>query len=208
MKFFALFAIVATLAASQAFTVEKLQPRGLDQDFQDFLELVPLEDIIKVALDYLTNDKEFQQAFAYLQSKDFAKVWEGVFKLKDVKDCLKFLQNAGLDVYDLLNQLGGLLNLPPVKPTFARRGTGLDGFLNDVLALLPKDKLVALFKEKLQTSPEFKAFVDKVTSPEFEKLGKAVLNNPEFKTYLKELKEHGFDLVKFFEVVKTFFGFN
>ncbi|XP_055690498.1 protein G12-like [Lutzomyia longipalpis] len=208
MKFFALFAIIATVAASQAFTVEKISTRGLDQDFQDFLDLVPVEAIIKLAVDYLGSDKEFQAAYAYLASPEFAKLWEGFFKLNDVKECAKFLQAAGLDVYDLLNQFGGLFNLPPVKPSIVRRGSGLEGFLNDVLALLPKDKLVALFKEKLQTSPEFKAFVDKVTSPEFEKLTQNVLNNKEFQDYLKELKAHGFDLKKFFEIVKNFFGLN
>uniref|UniRef100_F4MI43 Putative microvillar-like protein 1 n=1 Tax=Phlebotomus perniciosus TaxID=13204 RepID=F4MI43_PHLPE len=204
MKFLVVFAIIAAVATSQAFTVE---PRGLQEDLQEFQDLLPVEDMVKLAVDYLMNDKEFQAVVAYFQSAEFAKLWEGVFKNKEVKEVVAFLQNAGLDVVGLLNEVANFLNLPPVKPTNARRGTGLEGFLNDLLAMLPKDKLVALFKEKLQTSPEFKAFYEKLTGAEFKKLTDSMFNSKEVQGYLKELKNHKVDLLKFLQVFKEFFGF-
>ncbi|XP_059615415.1 uncharacterized protein LOC132260981 [Phlebotomus argentipes] len=204
MKFIAVFAIIAAVASSQAFsTVNLSQTRGLDEDLQEFLDLLPVDAFLKLAVEYLGTDKEFQEVVKYFQSPEFAKMWDGLFKNKDVMAVLNFVQAAGLDVVSLLNEVANLLNLPPVKP--ARRGTGVDGFLNDLLALLPKDKLVALFKEKLATSPEFKAMYEKMTGAEFKKLTDNLLNNAEVQGYLKELKSKGLDALKFVQVFKEFF---
>nr|ABV44704.1 PpMVP1 [Phlebotomus papatasi] len=209
MKFFAVFAVVAALATCQANTIQQLPTNtGLQQDFEDFLALVPVDDLVKLGVDYLMNDKEFQATFAYLQGTEFAKVWEKFFKVKEVKEVLKFVEDAGLDVFAFLNEFGHFFNLPPVNPIHSRRGTGLTGFVNDALALLPKDKLVALFEEKLQTSPEFKALYEKLTSAEFNTLAQNFLNSKEVQGYFQTLKEHGVDVVKVFQLVKEFFGWH
>lgn len=46
---------------------------------------------------------------------------------------------------------------------------GLCGFVDEALALLPLDKFEALFEEKLKTSPEFKAFYEKLRNLDFQK---------------------------------------
>lgn len=50
------------------------------------------------------------------------------------------------------------------------RTGGLSAFVDDALELLPKDKLAALFEEKLKTSPEFKALFEKLQHTDFQKL--------------------------------------
>lgn len=42
--------------------------------------------------------------------------------------------------------------------------------MDDALALLPMEELRALFEEKLQTSPEFKAFYEKLHHADFHAL--------------------------------------
>jgi hypothetical protein len=59
--------------------------------------------------------------------------------------------------------------LPPYEESKnTRRGVGIKGLLEDLLAVLPTDKLLDLFQEKQESSPDFKALVDAIRSPEFE----------------------------------------
>ncbi|GAB0091781.1 hypothetical protein DMENIID0001_066620 [Sergentomyia squamirostris] len=206
MKFLAAFAFIAVMATSQAYTVEN---RNLEPHLQDFLDLLPLDQILRVATDYLGSDKEVQEVFAYVQSKDFAQLYEKTFNLKEVKAVLNFLTAAGVDVYNYLNQLGGLLGLPQIHPVLRlTRGKGVEGLLNDILALLPKDKLVALFDDKYKNVPEFKDFVDKLKSKDFDAIVDKLHQSKDYNGALATLKEHHVDLVKFLKVVKEFFGWH
>jgi hypothetical protein len=49
-----------------------------------------------------------------------------------------------------------------------RRGVGISGLIDDIIAVLPIDDLKALFDKKLETSEAFKAFYETIQSPEFE----------------------------------------
>lgn len=44
---------------------------------------------------------------------------------------------------------------------------GLNGLLEEVLALLPQDEIFMLFFEKLDSSPKFAAFVQSIGDPNF-----------------------------------------
>lgn len=44
---------------------------------------------------------------------------------------------------------------------------GLNGLIEDVLALLPQDEIFMLFFEKLDSSPKFSAFVQSIGDPSF-----------------------------------------
>jgi hypothetical protein len=62
-----------------------------------------------------------------------------------------------------------VIGLPPYavrKNT--RRGVGINGLIDDVIAVLPIDELKALFEEKLKTSEDFKVFIEAIRSPEFQ----------------------------------------
>jgi hypothetical protein len=58
-------------------------------------------------------------------------------------------------------------------PTFSvrgkgtRRGKGVDGLVEDIIKVLPVEKLKELFKDKLINSPDFRRLVDAIRSPEF-----------------------------------------
>lgn len=44
---------------------------GLHDDLQDFLALVPRDQVVAIVVDYLANDAEVQQVFEFAQSDDF-----------------------------------------------------------------------------------------------------------------------------------------
>jgi hypothetical protein len=58
--------------------------------------------------------------------------------------------------------------LPPISPSkHTRRGVGVSGLIDDVIAVLPLEELRALFDNKLETSQDFKELVEAIQSPEF-----------------------------------------
>ena len=81
---------------------------------------------------------------------------------------MKFLNDLGVDVYTIINQIHDFLGFPPFQPRHRiRRGVGINGLLQDLLDVLPLEELKALFDSKLQTSEYFKAFVEGIQSEEF-----------------------------------------
>ncbi|XP_062541983.1 uncharacterized protein LOC134209980 [Armigeres subalbatus] len=207
----AIFVLTALVAVATASSIPAAAPpsRTLEDDLQDFLNLLPVDKLTDLVVRYFTTDKEFQEAFAYLQGAEFAAVWNQFFALKEVKDVLNYLEEAGLAVYDLLNQVADFLGLNHVTPKGVKslRAGGLSGFVDDALALLPLKELKALYEEKLKTSPEFKALFDKLFSSDFQKLVDFYQNSKEAQAMVQKLRDHGVDVDKFFELVAGFFGF-
>jgi hypothetical protein len=118
MKYFAVFAFVALAIASAS--------ADLHQDFEDFAKVLPLAEIKKVAVDYSKNDAEVKEAFKYLRGDEFKTVYTQVFALKEVRDLVNYLQNAGLHVVEFLNRFADFFGLPHFKPTRFEEGELLD----------------------------------------------------------------------------------
>lgn len=67
----ATFLAVAILGSS---ALPQKSSRGLQEDLDDFLELVPTTEVIELALQYLIGDDEFQDVIAYVTSDDFKDI--------------------------------------------------------------------------------------------------------------------------------------
>ncbi|XP_055589405.1 protein G12-like [Uranotaenia lowii] len=207
MKAVILLSALVAIVGVSATPAQINSQRGLQEDLNEFLALVPIDELAKLALGYFQNDKEIQDAFAYMQGKEFAAIWDQLFALKEVKDLLNYLEKAGLKVYDALNTVADFFGLNHVKPIRSTLKTGgLNGFLEEAIALLPKDKLKALFEEKLKTSPEFKALFEKLQHADFQKLVEFYNNSKEVQSLFTKLREHGIDVDKIIELVAGFFG--
>ncbi|KXJ80729.1 hypothetical protein RP20_CCG023480 [Aedes albopictus] len=175
---------IFVLAALVAFATASAIPdnRALKDDFQEFADLVPVDKLVGVALQYLVTDKEFKEFFSYLQGAEFSAVWDQFFALKEVKDVLNYLEDADLAVYDALNTVADFLGLHHVKPAVkSLKKGGVTGFVDEVFDLLPLKKFEALFEEKLKTSPEFKAFFDKLRNLDYHKFVELHDNSKEVK---------------------------
>lgn len=48
--------------------------RTLEDDLNDFVELVPTGDILGIVLNYIANDDEFQRVILYVLSDDFGSI--------------------------------------------------------------------------------------------------------------------------------------
>lgn len=73
---------------------------------------------------------------------------------------------------------------------------GLNGLLEKVIALLPKEQLRALFDEKMENSAVFRSVVQIMSSDELKSLMEAAHESTEIRAQFDLLKEHGIDMEK------------
>ncbi|XP_051166231.1 uncharacterized protein LOC127284686 isoform X2 [Leptopilina boulardi] len=187
---------------------------GLNDDLKEFLALVPQKEIEALVMEYLTSDADFQEAVEYMLSNDFKNLVLEIEAIKDVKLFIKYLSDAGLDVYTLLNQLHDFLGLDHITPfefseldyvSFRITG-GLPGLIEDVKAILPLDKVEALYKKKLETSPEFAALIKKISSPEFQKIVDTVWANPRLQELINKAQDKGVDVKAILKLITEILG--
>ncbi|GLV33851.1 uncharacterized protein CBL_11265 [Carabus blaptoides fortunei] len=184
---------------------------GLQDDLQDFLALVPKDEVIAIVFDYLANDAEVQGVLEFAQSDDFMNL---VLEVDEIPEYIKFLntlQSKGLDVYRLVNALHDFLGLPtlPVPSRMVtRRGQGVRGLLDDIKAILPIEKIKALFYEKLVGSPDFAGLVEFMKSNEFQTIVKALQANPKFQEIIDNAKGHGVDVQLIIDLLHKIFGWD
>jgi hypothetical protein len=79
---------------------------------------------------------------------------------------VKFINDQGVDVYAIINEIHDILGYPPYEPTNTTRvGVGIYGLIDDVIAVLPVDDLKAYFDEKMETREYFKTVVTALKYP-------------------------------------------
>uniref|UniRef100_A0A182PAZ2 Protein G12 n=1 Tax=Anopheles epiroticus TaxID=199890 RepID=A0A182PAZ2_9DIPT len=207
MKFAAF--VVACLVASSAVSCAPTE-RALTDDFDDFVGLLPLDDLLNLAMRYLLSDKEVQQTLLYLQGEEFATVWDQFFELTAVRDLLQYLEDGGVPAYDSLNAVADFLGLKQLKPTTLRslRTGGLNGLLEEALAMMPEAELEAMFEDKLKTSPEFKALFEYMQKFDHKQLRDLYERSAEVQSMLNKLESLGVDVDHIVQVLKDFFGWN
>lgn len=66
------------------------QTRSLSEDLNDFMNLIPINDIVNVAVDYLANDAEVQEAVEFVTGPEFGKLVLEVEKEQDYIDVSNF----------------------------------------------------------------------------------------------------------------------
>ncbi|XP_055608939.1 protein G12-like [Uranotaenia lowii] len=214
MKILSIFGLVLVAVVAASSSVQSQPSRSLQSDLDEFVQLLPFEKIVNIALKYFLIDAEVKAAVEYILGPEFGTIWDQVFSLREVLDILDYLQDAGIDAYGAINDLADLIGVNHVEPS--RPGVvsrtvstrGLNALIDEVLSVLPKDELLALFEQKLQTSAEFKAFFEKIQSTEFKNLVEFFNNSAKLQSLFQKLREHGVDVDKIIELIKGFFGWN
>ncbi|KAG7187706.1 hypothetical protein KM043_016762 [Ampulex compressa] len=213
MKFaFALLAVLAVATPLNAAKIPNVGKGELAKELQDFLDLIPVDDVVVVVLEYLAEDEEFQNAVEYLQSVEFQQLARDVEALPEIKELMNYIQKAGVDIYFLVNELNKFIGIeeitPPQMALFAtlKITGGIRGFVDDVKALLPLDKLEELYNYKLKNSKVFANFIAQLQSPEFQKIVDTVYANPNFQNLLSKAKAAGIDLALIKDLLYTILG--
>ncbi|XP_025602897.2 uncharacterized protein LOC105691040 [Athalia rosae] len=204
--------IIRSLLGLPPRPVLRIASRTLKDDFEDFKKLVPVDKIVEVVIVYLAEDAQVQSGVAYLTSDDFKQLVLDVEELPQYHEILRILADGGLDVYGLVDKIHGLLDLPAFKPRMflrnARATGGFRGLVDEILALLPREQLRALYFEKLETSPEFANLIAHIVSDEFQAAVHQVIAHPTYQ-YIREVAlSYGLDINGLGKFLKALLGLN
>ncbi|CAD6240056.1 GSCOCG00002481001-RA-CDS, partial [Cotesia congregata] len=185
--------------------------RGLQDDLDEFMALIPKIKVMTIFLDYMKNDAEVQAAMAYIKSEDFHQLVRAIEKMDHVKALYKYLYDSGLDIYREVNGIHGLIGMGPFEPfkmmKSTRRTGGMAGLIADIMLVLPKEKFKALYYEKLETSEEFKKLIERLKAPEFQEGIDLIFTNEEIQFIFQKMIAAGVDVKAILSVLSTILGY-
>jgi DNA-directed RNA polymerase subunit F len=183
----------------------KISPRSLIDDLQDFIDLLPLDDIKAIADEHLQTDGAFAAVVLYLQGPEWTELVDTVGAKPAVQDFIQYLNDAGLPVDDILAWIDNLITgaTPGADPD--EEGS-LRPLLDEIEAILPLADLLALLNDKLQNSPDFQALYTKVSSEEAHTLVEEVRAIDEVQRLAQRLIDMGVKVEEALAYVYEFLG--
>ncbi|XP_047994797.1 uncharacterized protein LOC125232977 [Leguminivora glycinivorella] len=200
-----LFALVALVASAP-------QPRkDFHEHFQDFLDLIMQEtgDQIEELMTAYREFDDFNNALSYMQTAGFKDIVQEMESLPEFQAVVGFLEADNIDITFFLDILDKVVNaIPSARRTRQASGTSLTSFIQDSIALFPKEKLDALFQQKKEEDEEFKSAIDNLFSDEWRATFSALLDTPQFQQEADTLLENGIDLRVFADEILAVFGQN
>lgn len=181
-----------------------VEDAGIANDIADFLEIIPIEKIKKIAIQHLHDDPEFQAAIQYIKSPEFVAMMAELHTQPEIMELKDFLRAAGIN----LDKYGGIFCsfLQEVNVTTDHKVKSLKKFVDDVKNIMPMAKLIQTFDVKMSSSPAFKEFYTKISSDVAHKLISKVRALPIFQRIIAEFNNMGVDLNRYFKIAYAVFG--
>lgn len=176
----------------------------LEQDFQDFADLIPHEKIREIARRYLATDPEFKAAVQYLQGPEFAALIAEIREKQAVKEFKQYLIDAGVDIEAFLSYIHDLIVGAETKIQDESRS--LKGFIDEVRKTLPIGKIIRLYMDKMKNSPAFQEFFAKISSKDFYQMVEEVRALPEVQRLHAELTELGIEIDRYLSIIYAILG--
>ncbi|KAL3275181.1 hypothetical protein HHI36_019950 [Cryptolaemus montrouzieri] len=178
--------------------------KTLEDELKDFCDIMPNEEIKRIAESHIKTDKEFNEAIIFLQSNTWAGMIRDVQQNADWRKLKKHLNQSGLNLDGMLNSFFNFVtDLKPISND-KKVPRSLRSFFNEIEVILPIGKLMAMLHEKKQNSTVFQEFYKKLSSHEVHKLFETVRRQPEMRRILIELKSMG---ARVDDTLELFYGF-
>lgn len=207
---FALVVLAFVATASAKIEIPNFGRGELYKDIQEFLDLMPVEQILQITLQYNAEDAEFQRMVQYFQSEGFKQLVKDVEALPEIKVLMDYIHDAGIDIYKIVNLMNSALGLPPLTPPSHVIGTqitgGINGYIQDILAIVPQKQLQDLYDKKLQTSKAFADFIRQLESENFQQIVNKVYTHPKFQELLTHARNAGVDLIAIKNLLEILWG--
>lgn len=87
----------------------------LNDDVNDFVELIPKAEIKAKLEEYYRNDIDIQHIFEYMHGKEFFELRKSVLDNSDVKEILQYLNKNGLNVKSVLRKIDTRLGISKIR---------------------------------------------------------------------------------------------
>ncbi|XP_065161444.1 protein G12 [Atheta coriaria] len=201
-SFVAIFALVAALGMASA-----APTRDLQSDLHEFVELIPIAEMREVAKRYIATDAEVQRALKYLQGPEWAELVQIVHDHPTWQEFKAFLLEAGINIDDIIAMIHDIIS-GAGKSANVHSTRGMREFIDELKALVPTDKLIALLGDKLSNSADFQEFWVKISGDKAHKMFDEIRALPEVQRVADVLREMGIDVDKVLDVIYTLFGWN
>lgn len=200
-------AMVAFTTVSSHF----LPPFGkgpLYEDIQYFMDMIPMEGIVEVVLQYAVEDAEFGQMLKYLDSQEFKTMLKEVQAIPEFHNFADYLQENNVYIYDSLNKLNKIIGVPPFHEVLRgkRISGGVGGLFQDVKALISYDLFIHGYVHKMRTSSAFRDFVAHLKSPNHQKFVDALYKNKNFLQVRETIESKGIDYTLIEDIIYTVLG--
>ncbi|XP_054012822.1 uncharacterized protein LOC128894835 [Hylaeus anthracinus] len=210
MKFaLAVLAVLAVSSPLNAYTVPRTGNGALADELQDFVDLLPLDQIDATLHKYLENDPELKEVLTYLHSSELLSLVADIEALPDVVSLFNYMQSAGVDEYYLVNKANAFLGLPALQPSATLmnlKSGGVRGLIDEIHALIPEDKLWALYRQKMANAPVFAQYMAVLRSPAAQRIVDGVTSDPNFPGFLAHALKYGVDVNHAVDFIQQFFG--
>ncbi|XP_050669594.1 uncharacterized protein LOC126968609 [Leptidea sinapis] len=182
------------------------------ENVDDFMDLIIVEALPEMAqLNNYMSFEEFIASLDYLGTTDFKGIVYEMEDLPEFKAVVEFLEGHNIDILYFINLLNNMIeSLIPSRLLLLQETSGKDmsSFIKDSIALFPKEKLAALYEQKINEDEDFKIAMESLRSDEFQELWNALWENETFKAEADVLAENGIELELLVEEVLAIFGQN
>jgi hypothetical protein len=160
-----------------------------DRDVNTFLTdleaLIPVDDLLSLAVTKLVTSPDFQDLFNRVKSEDTHGLVDDVLSLDEVKADIARLTEMGVDVQGILETVYGLLEWGAPPKAVKKSGRALiDDFL-EFLTLIPFEDFEAIVDDHLQTDGAFVAVVVYLQGPEWAELVDTIGAKPAVKDFIE-----------------------
>lgn len=104
-------------------TPQPQQPKGkqrkadLNDDVNDFVDLIPKAEVKAKIEEYFNNDVDVQHVFEYMHGKEFLELRKNILELSDVKDAFQYLNKNGLNLKSVIRKLDHRLGISKIRTT-------------------------------------------------------------------------------------------
>lgn len=95
----------------------KSRKADLNDDVNEFVDLVPKSEVKAKIEEYYRNDMDVQHIFEYMHGKEFLELRKHILELADVKDTIQYLNKHGLNIKSVLRKLDHRLGISKIRST-------------------------------------------------------------------------------------------
>lgn len=201
MKFVsALIAILAIIGLGQAHQFPDFGSGPLHEDVQDLLDVIPTKEITEILTNYILEDSEVQAIINYLLTSTIIKdLMVDVEAIPEVINLMNYLQKEGIDIYYLINKVNKALDIDQLVPpasysAIMERTGGIKGLVTDIVKVIPIDKFLRIYAQKLKTSSAFNGLISQLKSDNFQQIVNEVYENKSVQIILTALKTSGVNM--------------
>lgn len=88
----------------------------LQNDINEFIDLIPIAEVKKKLLEYYKNDRDVQLIYDYVNGKEFQAMKKKLLDVREIKEFQQYLNDIGMNIKEIFHKLDNLLGMSKMKP--------------------------------------------------------------------------------------------